>query len=231
MRSGAPPCAQPVASWPTPRPSSSPTILARGAQLAPRHTHRARADVDLYGQGDERAGQAITGDTSCGAPGTPRCQRRIGRPNAGLVTALAQGTTRIRGAWGRWPTRRPSSFAIRHSSTWTQHAGHLALRHPQAPYAHIQDGVNAADPGDTVFVRTGSGPYSESVVLNHDVTVEGDPTPIGRRATIHQAAAALAYTGNRGHHGYHDGADRDPHARDPPHRSTARRSTGRGPRS
>jgi len=42
------------------------------------------------------------------------------------------------------------------------------------PYARIQDGVNAAEIDDTVFVRRGTAPYSETVALTRRVTVLGD---------------------------------------------------------
>jgi hypothetical protein len=125
-----------------------------------------------------RAGQAITGDTIVwrSTNATVASVTSIA-PNAGLVTALAQGTTRIIGSVGTVADsatvvfRNPTLVYVDNSTLDTLHFGTL-----KRPFAHIQDGVNAADPGDTVFVRTGSGPYSESVVLNHDVTVEGDPT-------------------------------------------------------
>jgi nitrous oxidase accessory protein NosD len=42
------------------------------------------------------------------------------------------------------------------------------------PYARIQDGVNAAEVDDTVFVRKGAAWYSETVALNRRVTLLGD---------------------------------------------------------
>jgi hypothetical protein len=42
------------------------------------------------------------------------------------------------------------------------------------PYAKIQDGVNAADAGDTVVVLRGVSPYSESVALARRVVLLGD---------------------------------------------------------
>jgi uncharacterized protein YjdB len=42
------------------------------------------------------------------------------------------------------------------------------------PYTRIQDAVAAADANDTVFVRRGAGPYSETVPLTRRVTVLGD---------------------------------------------------------
>ena len=40
------------------------------------------------------------------------------------------------------------------------------------PYQYIQDGVNAASDGDTVYVRDGT--YSENVVSNKSITLRGD---------------------------------------------------------
>jgi hypothetical protein len=42
------------------------------------------------------------------------------------------------------------------------------------PFFHIQDAVNAAQPNDTVQVRRGSGPYSETVALNKRLFLFGD---------------------------------------------------------
>jgi len=42
------------------------------------------------------------------------------------------------------------------------------------PYAKIQDGVTAADLDDTVLVRKGAAPYSETVALSQRVTLLGD---------------------------------------------------------
>jgi len=42
------------------------------------------------------------------------------------------------------------------------------------PYAKIQDGVNAADVDDTVLVRKGAAPYSETVALSQRLTLLGD---------------------------------------------------------
>ncbi len=42
------------------------------------------------------------------------------------------------------------------------------------PYAKIRDGVNAADVDDTVLVRKGVAPYSETVALTRRVTLLGD---------------------------------------------------------
>jgi hypothetical protein len=44
------------------------------------------------------------------------------------------------------------------------------------PYERIQDGVNAAEAGDTVFVLQGVGAYSESLVLARRVVLLGDST-------------------------------------------------------
>ena len=41
------------------------------------------------------------------------------------------------------------------------------------PYQYIQDGVNAAGDGDTVYVFGGT--YNENVVLNKSITLQGDP--------------------------------------------------------
>lgn len=42
------------------------------------------------------------------------------------------------------------------------------------PYLRIQDAVNAADANDTLIVRVGSGPYSETVALSRSLTILGD---------------------------------------------------------
>lgn len=42
------------------------------------------------------------------------------------------------------------------------------------PYAKIQDAVDAADANDTVIVRRGSAPYSETVALTRRLTLLGD---------------------------------------------------------
>lgn len=44
----------------------------------------------------------------------------------------------------------------------------------ERPYARIQDGLNAADIDDTVWVRKGAAYYSESVALTRRVTLLGD---------------------------------------------------------
>jgi len=44
------------------------------------------------------------------------------------------------------------------------------------PYGRIQDGVNAADAGDTVIVLRGAGGYSESVALARRIVILGDST-------------------------------------------------------
>ena len=43
---------------------------------------------------------------------------------------------------------------------------------PAYPYQYIQDGVNVASDGDTVYVRDGT--YSENVVSNKSITLRGD---------------------------------------------------------
>ncbi len=48
------------------------------------------------------------------------------------------------------------------------------------PYAKIQDGVNAADPFDTVFVRKGNAAYSETVSLAKRIVLLGDSTFFSR---------------------------------------------------
>ena len=141
------------------------TLTARGQMLTYRGTVT------------NRAGQAITGDTVVWRSTNAAVASVTSvAANTGLVTALAQGTTRIIGSVGSVADtatvvfRNPTLVYVNNATLDTLHFGTL-----KRPYTHIQDGVNGADPGDTVFVRTGVGPYSEAVVLNHDVTLEGDP--------------------------------------------------------
>ncbi len=73
------------------------------------------------------------------------------------------------------------------------------------PYLRIQDGVNAADVDDTVFVRKGAAPYAETVALARRVTLLGDdsafsatapPNPLLLPLLAHDTGAAgiTAYT-------------------------------------
>jgi hypothetical protein len=73
------------------------------------------------------------------------------------------------------------------------------------PYLRIQDGVNAADMDDTVFVRRGAAPYSGTIALTQRMTLLGDdsafsasvpPNPLLLPVISHDTGAAgiTAYT-------------------------------------
>ena len=124
-----------------------------------------------------RTGQTITGDTVTWLSSAPGVASVSTVNNAGVVTALAQGSTLIIASVGEVADtavvvyHNPSLVYVDNSTLDTLQFGTL-----KRPFAHIQDGVNAGDPGDTVFVRVGVGPYSEAIVLNRDVTLEGEAT-------------------------------------------------------
>ena len=120
-----------------------------------------------------QSGQTIVGDTitwQSTSPGVASVN------SAGLVTALGTGSTRV---IARTATiadtaivvvRTPTLLYVDNSTLDTLFFGTL-----KRPFAHIQDGVVAASPGDTVFVKVGVGPYSESVALSRDIVLMGDP--------------------------------------------------------
>jgi hypothetical protein len=94
--------------------------------------------------------------------------------SAGLVTALATGTTFIIGTAG--PVADTITIVVRNPSVlWVDNAVIVVERFGtlSRPYANIQDAVAAADAGDTVFVRRGFG-YSESIALNRRIVLMGD---------------------------------------------------------
>lgn len=120
------------------------------------------------------AGTPIAGATVTWTSSTPTV---ASVDTAGLVTALAVGTTTITATSGRVHAnvtvvvRTPTLLYVDNSTLDTLFFGTL-----KRPYLRIQDGVNAAVPGDTVFVRVGVGPYSETVALSRDIVLQGDPT-------------------------------------------------------
>jgi uncharacterized protein YjdB len=123
------------------------------------------------------AGQVITGDTvTWQSTNTSVATVATGGPLVGVVTALNSGTTSIVAKIGKVTAtatvveRNPTLIYVDNSTLDTLRFGTL-----KRPYFHIQDGVTAADPGDTVFVRVGSGPYSETVALSRDIVLIGDP--------------------------------------------------------
>jgi len=123
-------------------------------------------------------GQIITGDTvTWQSTNASVASVATSGPITAIVTALGAGTTRIIARIGTVADtatlveRNPTLLYVDNSTLDTLQFGTL-----KRPYAHIQDGVGAADPGDTVFVRTGAGPYSESLALSRDIVIEGDPT-------------------------------------------------------
>jgi uncharacterized protein YjdB len=95
----------------------------------------------------------------------------------GVVTALTNGTTTITATSGSVHAnatvvvRSPGTLIVDNSTLDTSYFGT-----GKAPYLRIGDGVNAAVPGDTVFVRVGAHPYSEEVVVNKAIILVGDPT-------------------------------------------------------
>jgi hypothetical protein len=95
----------------------------------------------------------------------------------GLVTALTFGSTQIiasaatTSATATVVVRNPTRNIVDNSSLSPNQFGTA-----KAPWLTIGAGVVAADPNDTVFVKVGSGPYTESVALNKAVTLMGDPT-------------------------------------------------------
>ncbi len=142
------------------------TLTARGQMLAYTATVT------------NSAGQVITGDTvTWQSTNTGVATVAAGGPLVGVVTALSPGTTSIVAQAGKVSAsvtvvvRNPTLIYVDNSTLDTLHFGTL-----KRPYLHIQDGVNAAAPQDTVFVRVGAGPYSEMVALSRDIMLMGDPT-------------------------------------------------------
>lgn len=94
--------------------------------------------------------------------------------SAGLVTAVATGTTMIIGTAGTVAdtitivVRNPTVLWVDNSVIVAERFGTLAR-----PYAKIQDAVAAADAGDTVIVKRGFG-YSESPSLSRRIVLLGD---------------------------------------------------------
>ncbi len=119
-------------------------------------------------------GETIVGDTIMWSSTNPPVASVT---SAGLVTALGTGATRIIGRVGTVAdtaivvVRTPTLIYVDNSTLDTLFFGTL-----KRPYAHIQDGVTAAAPEDTVFVKVGVGPYSETVSLSRDIALLGDPT-------------------------------------------------------
>src|SRR5262249_17217053 len=121
---------------------------------------------------------------SAGNPITP-CTISWGSSNSGVasvntngvVTALTNGSTLITATAGSVEpsaagvVRSPRTLIVDNATLDTSYFGT-----GKAPYLHIADGVNAAVPGDTVFVRVGAHPYSEEVVVNKAIVLAGDPT-------------------------------------------------------
>jgi len=95
----------------------------------------------------------------------------------GTVTALTFGTTLITASGGSAVAtatvvvHNPTTNIVDNSSINPNQFGTA-----KAPWLTIGAGVMNANPGDTIFVRVGAGPYSESVALNKQVTLIGDPT-------------------------------------------------------
>jgi uncharacterized protein YjdB len=95
----------------------------------------------------------------------------------GTVTALTFGTTTITATAGSAlatatiVVHNPTRNYVDNSSVAAYQFGTLKY-----PWLTIGAGVAAADPGDTVWVKVGSGPYSETVDLNKQLTLLGDPT-------------------------------------------------------
>jgi uncharacterized protein YjdB len=95
----------------------------------------------------------------------------------GTVTALTFGMTTITATAGSAlatatiVVHNPTRNYVDNSSVAAYQFGTLKY-----PWLTIGAGVAAADPGDTVWVKVGSGAYSETVDLNKQLTLLGDPT-------------------------------------------------------
>ena len=121
-----------------------------------------------------RAGTVLTGYTITWRSTVPAVAS-VGTD--GTITALTDGTTQIVAtagtvsATGTVVVRNPTLLYVDNSSLNPNQFGTL-----KAPYLTIGGGVAGADPGDTVFVRVGVGPYSETVPMVKNLTLIGDPT-------------------------------------------------------
>jgi Right handed beta helix region len=93
----------------------------------------------------------------------------------GVATATGFGSAFVIGQAGGMAdtivtvVRNPTRLVVDNGVTITPRLGTL-----KRPYARIQDGVNAADLDDTVFVRRGTAPYAETVALTRRATLLGD---------------------------------------------------------
>ncbi len=93
----------------------------------------------------------------------------------GVVLAIGWGATSVVAQAG--PVADTMVLVVQNPTRlYVNNAVVTALRVGTAsrPFAKIQDGVNAADAGDTVVVMRGTGSYSESVALARRVTILGD---------------------------------------------------------
>jgi hypothetical protein len=93
---------------------------------------------------------------------------------AGVVTSVQNGSAMIIGQAG--PVADTIAIVVRNPTVlWVDNSVVAAERFGTLtrPYAKIQDGVAAAEAGDTVIVRRGFG-YSESVALSRRITLLGD---------------------------------------------------------
>jgi len=94
---------------------------------------------------------------------------------SGVVTAVGFGSALVIGRAGSVADTvldvvvNPTRLVVDNAFVTGPRLGTL-----KRPFAKIQDGVTAADVDDTVLVRKGTGPYSETVALNRRVTLLGD---------------------------------------------------------
>lgn len=94
---------------------------------------------------------------------------------AGVATAAGYGTAFVIGQAGGFADTvvdvvvNPTRLIVDNATAVSPRFGTR-----KRPYARIQDGVNAADIDDTVFVRKGATSYSETVALTRRVTLLGD---------------------------------------------------------
>ena len=100
-----------------------------------------------------------------------------GSGGTGTVSAVGYGTALVVGRAGApadtivVTVANPTRIYVDNSPSNSQRNGSS-----NRPYARIQDGVDAADPSDTVYVRKGVSSYSETVVLNRRLTLLGAPS-------------------------------------------------------